>query len=1176
MGLREAASCFVIFLLSVSVVQGVDPWGVRCTPTQICAVKGSQVQIRGSYWHPSRIDGHDVAVEKTLWFTKVQDGQPVDLRSASEYTGRVKYDCGNKACTLTITDLRDSDSDVYQFRFTTNQPTGSLTGSPGVTLSVTGVQAHIPKSSSCWWYDCSKSRVECQTSCSPTPSPSYIWYKNGKKTPGEQSYTAYFYSADSISCAVRGHEDFPSAPVCVHGNSCYRVNYINRNICAFKGSSVDISCSYNSQSNPITSKSWLVAEREDVQLYRPQAVDLLKDPEFTHRVQVLDPEPGRSTLRIMNLRLSDSAQYRFTFKSQWFEWERSFPGTTLTVTDVQVICSPIGPTLTCHSSCLLSGRPSFVWFKNGTEVHGETSPTFRGFLHPENNYSCAYEHHHSSPVYAPKVPLVQLSQPGDILKDSSVSLTCSSDANPPPAYTWYKENQTLLNRAAQLVFSSIPLSDSGEYYCTAENALGKTASKRVLINVKYAVSVSPSGEIMEGSSVTLTCSSDANPAANYTWYKENQTLLQGPEGVYRLSSISSGDSGVYSCKSENQYGRINSTVVQCENGWDVSYTSTEICAVRGSTVDITCTYTYPSTFNNHDTTVQEPFWFIKESNGIHVDLRTDPEYSGRVENLCGNNKCTLRISNLRESDSAVYKFRFTTNQPTGSLTGSAGVTLSVTDLHVQVRASVKNSYDSSIWAELRCQSSCRLPDHLNYVWYKNQQKRKEGESYSGHFQSADTVSCAVKGHEDFRSPSMLVSQNGWDVSYTSTEICAVRGSTVDINCTYTYPSTFNNHDTTVQETFWLIKESNGIHVDLSTDPEYSGRVQNLCENNKCTLRISNLRESDSAVYKFRFTTNQPTGSLNGFAGVTLSVTDPQLQVHVRRSTANPSSTWTELTCHSRCQLPDHLSYVWYNNNKPVGRKKYFHLRHFNAEDSYQCAIEGHERFTSPTLYAPKPPSVSVSPSGEIMEGSSVTLTCSSDANPAAKYTWYKRRGDKQVQHLSEETQFVLSSIRSSDSGEYYCTAENELGNTASKRVLINVKYAPKPPSVSVSPSGEIMEGSSVTLTCSSDANPAAKYTWYKEDEDSPTASGQIFTITDITAEHGGKYQCEAQNTDGRSKATLHLTVGAGDCSTLTSTAYNPPPHLSPFHYIRTLNHQYSGFPDVTAVYQAHHIAHEQY
>ncbi|XP_062244212.1 hemicentin-1-like isoform X2 [Platichthys flesus] len=845
MCLREAASCFVIFLLSVSVVQGADPWGVRCTPTQICAVKGSQVQISCSYWHPSRIDDHDVAVEKTFWFTKVQDGEPVDLRSASEYTGRVKYDCGNQACTLTITDLRDSDSDLYQFRFTTNQPTERFTGSTGVTLSVTGVKALIPKSLSCRRGYCSWSHVECQTSCSPTPSPSYIWYKNGQKTPEKTSDTAYFYSADSISCAVRGHEDFPSAPVCVDGNSCNKVNYINRNICAFKGSSVDISCSYNSHSDPITSKSWFVAEREDVQLHRPQAVDLLKDPEFTARVQVLDPWRGRSTLRIKNLRLSDSAQYRFTFKSQRFEWERSFPGTTLTVTDVQVICSPIGPTLTCHSSCLLSGRPSFVWYKNGTEIHGETSPTFRGFLQPENNYSCAYDHHHSSPVYAPKVPLVQLSQPGDILKDSSVSLTCSSDANPPPAYTWYKENQALLNRAAQLVFRSIPLSDSGEYYCTAENELGKTSSKRVLINVKYApqsssVSVSPSGEIMEGSSVTLTCSSDANPAANYTWYKENRTLLQGPEGVYRLSSISSGDSGVYSCKSENQYGRINST-------------------------------------------------------SLHLDVQYAPKPP------------SVSVS------------------PSGEIMEGSSVTLT-------------------------CSSDANPA--ANYTWYK--------------------------------------------------------------------------------ENRTLLQGPEGVY------------------------RFSSIRSGDSGVY----------------------------------------------SCKSENQY---------------GRINSTSL-HLDVQ------------------YAPKPPSVSVSPSGEIMEGSSVTLTCSSDANPAANYTWYK---ENRTLLQGPEGVYRLSSISSGDSGVYSCKSENQYGRINSTSLHLDVQYAPKPPSVSVSPSGEIMEGSSVTLTCSSDANPAAHYTWYKRSGDKqvqPKASGQIFTITDITSEHGGKYQCEAQNTHGRSNTTLHLTVGAAWRSALIGSA----------------------------------------
>uniref|UniRef100_A0A3B4X5Z7 Ig-like domain-containing protein n=1 Tax=Seriola lalandi dorsalis TaxID=1841481 RepID=A0A3B4X5Z7_SERLL len=95
--------------------------------------------------------------------------------------------------------------------------------------------------------------------------------------------------------------------------------------------------------------------------------------------------------------------------------------------------------------------------------------------------------------------------------------------------------------------------------------------------------------------------------------------------------------------------------------------------------------------------------------------------------------------------------------------------------------------------------------------------------------------------------------------------------------------------------------------------------------------------------------------------------------------------------------------------------------------------------------------------------------------------------------------------------------------------------APKLLSVSVSPSGEIVEGSSVNLSCSSDANPAANYTWYKQNEDSPKASGQIFTITDLRPEHSGNYYCEAQNTRGRRSSTLNLTVVAGELHTFIYT-----------------------------------------
>uniref|UniRef100_A0AAQ4RFY3 Ig-like domain-containing protein n=1 Tax=Gasterosteus aculeatus aculeatus TaxID=481459 RepID=A0AAQ4RFY3_GASAC len=178
-------------------------------------------------------------------------------------------------------------------------------------------------------------------------------------------------------------------------------------------------------------------------------------------------------------------------------------------------------------------------------------------------------------------------------------------------------------------------------------------------------------------------------------------------------------------------------------------------------------------------------------------------------------------------------------------------------------------------------------------------------------------------------------------------------------------------------------------------------------------------------------------------------------------------------------------------------------------------------FTSPPD-GPQRLSVSVSPSAKMLEGGSVTLTCSADANPAASYTWYKQDGTSDPHLLSKEPHLVFSSIQSSDSGNYSCTAENQLGRNTSDFISIDR------PSVSVCPSAEMLEGGSVTLTCSTDANPAASYTWYKEHEDSPRASGQIFTITNFTAEHSGNYYCEAQNEMGRSNSTLLLITESGE------------------------------------------------
>ena len=79
---------------------------------------------------------------------------------------------------------------------------------------------------------------------------------------------------------------------------------------------------------------------------------------------------------------------------------------------------------------------------------------------------------------------------------------------------------------------------------------------------------SPSGEIEEGSSVTLNYSSDANPPAEYTWFKNNQPLLREPSQPHTFPSVRPEDRGTYRCHAENKYGQLSSNSifmdVQCE------------------------------------------------------------------------------------------------------------------------------------------------------------------------------------------------------------------------------------------------------------------------------------------------------------------------------------------------------------------------------------------------------------------------------------------------------------------------------------------------------------------------------------------------------------------------------------------------------------------------------------
>ncbi|XP_064161778.1 B-cell receptor CD22-like isoform X12 [Anguilla rostrata] len=136
----------------------------------------------------------------------------------------------------------------------------------------------------------------------------------------------------------------------------------------------------------------------------------------------------------------------------------------------------------------------------------------------------------------------------------------------------------------------------------------------------------------------------------------------------------------------------------------------------------------------------------------------------------------------------------------------------------------------------------------------------------------------------------------------------------------------------------------------------------------------------------------------------------------------------------------------------------------------------------------------------------------------------------------------INGLRASDSGTYVFRfiTDHPVENLPDQAgVVLLVSDAPKNTSVSVSPSGEIVDGSSVTLTCSSDANPPVQnYTWFKKNDTGvwQAGSGQSLNFSNFRSWNRGQYYCEAQNRLGAQNSTaVSINIEVGDRTALVWT-----------------------------------------
>ncbi|XP_034718192.1 myelin-associated glycoprotein-like isoform X1 [Etheostoma cragini] len=173
-----------------------------------------------------------------------------------------------------------------------------------------------------------------------------------------------------------------------------------------------------------------------------------------------------------------------------------------------------------------------------------------------------------------------------------------------------------------------------------------------------------------------------------------------------------------------------------------------------------------------------------------------------------------------------------------------------------------------------------------------------------------------------------------------------------------------------------------------------------------------------------------------------------------------------------------------------------------------------------------PPRPRIEVPGDLKEKESVTISCSAPTpcpHSPPKLTWNLQQDPHNNIEENTDRTFttkIQKTITLSDTHDgltISCSAtypvnEGRGVKTAEETTTLNVSYAPKNTSVSISPSGLVSAGSWVNLTCSSRAKPPPSFSWFKnsKDGDLRVAEGDFYSVN-VTSVTDGVYYCVATN-----------------------------------------------------------------
>ncbi|XP_067456277.1 sialic acid-binding Ig-like lectin 5 [Thunnus thynnus] len=328
--------------------------------------------------------------------------------------------------------------------------------------------------------------------------------------------------------------------------------------------------------------------------------------------------------------------------------------------------------------------------------------------------------------------------------------------------------------------------------------------------------------------------------------------------------------------------------------------------------------------------------------------------------------------------------------------------------------------------------------------------------------------------------------DGYCITLTDGEITAEAGLCVVIPCSFTTPDSFKT-----QHIVWYKCEPSKqrcgdsdiiFHTNknnIKGQPGFKGRVSLLesdLSQKNCSIVINDLTASDSGSYQLR---------VNG--------------VQIRNTKGFTFSSTA--TVFVKASLPLDLS-------------------------------------QKPTVMIPP-----------LTEGQQTTLTCTAPglcSGSVPTITWMWRgtgendshiTGDIMTENLTAVTQRRSSTLTFNSSAEHHgtnvtCKVSFTSDTTTEETVTLNVTYMKKP---GITGGAIVKEGETLNLTCSVESFPPSLITWTKLGLNTNLQNGidanlqndtglSTLIITNVTAEHSGRYICTVKHVDSTPTVCVDVTV----------------------------------------------------